>query len=133
MLEYVGQSHKRGNEYQEYRADGSDCQQCAHQKQCCPRAPEKGRQVSLLEKENEAVAKFRQKMASEEAQAIYRRRGAVAEFPFAEIKERVRLRKFRVFGKAKAELEALWACLTHNVMIWCRWQRAQQTAAVAAA
>jgi transposase len=130
VLEHVGPSQKRGNQYQEYRANGNDCQSCAHQKQCCPRAPEKGRTVSLLEKENEAVAKFRQKMTSAEAQAIYGRRGAVAEFPFAEIKERFRLRKFRVFGKAKAELEALWACLTYNVMIWCRWQRMQRSAAV---
>ncbi len=120
VLEHVGRKRKRGNQYQQYRANGSDCQQCAHQQQCCPRKPWQGRMVSVLEKEDEAVAKFREKMSTESAKAIYRQRGAIAEFPFAEIKERFGLRKFRLFGKAKAGLEAKWACLTHNILIWIR-------------
>lgn len=130
-LVHIGQSRKRGNQYQQYRADGSDCQACEYQKQCCPRKPWQGRTVSVLEKEDEAVAKFREKMASESGRAIYKQRGAVAEFPFAQIKERFRLRKFRVFGKAKAELEVKWACLTHNLLIWIRKQPATQAAVTA--
>ena len=70
------------------------------------------------------MARFRGKMASQEARAIYKQRGAVAEFPFAVLKERFGLRKFRVFGIGKARMEALWACLTHNLMIWNRIVRA---------
>jgi hypothetical protein len=70
------------------------------------------------------LRRFREKMASEEGPQIYRRRGAVAEFPFAWLKEKFGLRKFRLFGRVKARTELLWACLAHNVMIWKRlaWQ-----------
>ena len=131
QLEYVGQSRKRGNHYRQYRATGSDCQACAFQRQCCPRTPWKGRMVSRLEAESEVVARFRSKMASEEMRAVYQQRGQVAEFPFAWIKEKMGLRKFRVFGILKAEIEMVWACLTHNVMIWKRlvWSKALLKAA----
>jgi transposase len=131
QLPYVGQSRKRGNHYRQYRAAGADCQSCTFQPQCCPRAPWKGRTVSRLEAENEVVARFRTKMATEEAQTIYRQRGAVAEFPFAWIKERCGVRKFRVFGMAKARTEAVWACLAYNAMIWKRlvWAKALPQAA----
>ena len=79
--------------------------------------------VSFREQEPEQIVDFRQKMASEEGQRIYKRRGAAAEFPFAWIKERMKLRKFRLFGLRKASLEALWASLAYNVMIWIRTLR----------
>ena len=130
-LDYIGQSRKRGNHYRQYHAHGADCRVCEFQAQCCPRAAWKGRTVSRLEWENEVVARFRSKMAREEAQNIYRQRGRVAEFPFAWIKEKFGLRKFRVFGILKARTEAVWACLAHNVMIWKRlvWAKALPQAA----
>jgi hypothetical protein len=69
------------------------------------------------------VAEFRKKMSSEQGQRIYQRRGAAAEFPFAWIKERMKLRKFRLFGMRKASLEILWASLAFNVTIWIRARR----------
>ena len=134
QLPYVRQSRKRGNDYKQYQADGQDCQRCEFQRQCCPRTPWKGRTVSRLEKEPEAVVQFRTQMASETAQAIYRQRGAVAEFPFAWIKEKFGLRKFRVFGKRKARTEAVWACLAFNAMIWRRhlWLNPEHGTAAAA-
>jgi transposase len=130
-LGYVGQSRKRGNHYRQYRAEGQDCVGCLYQTQCCPRAPWKGRMVSRLESEAAVVVRFREKMGSEPAREIYRQRGAVAEFPFAWLKEKFGIRKFRVFGMAKAGLEALWACLAHNVMIWVRLCRAKGPAIAA--
>jgi len=82
---------------------------CAFQKQCCPRNGAKGRIVSFRGQELEQIAEFRKKMASAEGQRIYKKRGATAEFPFAWIKERMKLRKFRLFGLRKASIEALWA------------------------
>ena len=79
------------------------------------------------------VAAFRKKMSSEEGQRIYQRRGATAEFPFAWIKERMKLRKFRVFGLRKASLEILWASLAFNVTIWIRAMRQRVSAQPAAA
>ena len=129
-LEYVRINQKRGNEYAVYQAQGSDCQACVHQKQCCPRAAWKGRTVTRLVKECAVTAAFRSRMESEKAREIYRQRSAVAEFPFAQLKERFRLRKFRLRGKAKAGLEALWACLSYNVILWIRAQRKAAAAAV---
>jgi len=48
------------------------------------------------------------------------------------IKEKFGLRKFLLFGMAKARIEAVWACLAVNVMIWIRRCWRQPDAAVAA-
>jgi hypothetical protein len=57
-------------------------------------------------------------MATGEAKQIYRQRGPVAEFPNAWIKEKIGLRKFRLPGLRKVNMEAMWACLTCNVQQW---------------
>lgn len=124
-LERVRQSVKRGDRYQQYQSRGADCQVCEYQPRCCPHKPEQGRTVSIREEERAEIAAFRQKMQTEESKAIYRRRGEVAEFPNAWIKEKLRLRKFRVRGLVKAGSELTWACLTYNIMQWVRlvWRR----------
>ena len=76
--------------------------------------------MSIRLEEHPDMAAFRQKMKSEESKAIYRRRGEVAEFPNAWIKDKLGLRKFRVRGLIKAETELIWACLTYNIMQWVR-------------
>lgn len=132
-LRYLRRNRKGKKVYGQYRSLGSDCQSCQFQKQCCPRTPEQGRMVSRLEQEPEALRRFREKMAGEDARQAYRRRGAVAEFPFACLKEKFRLRKFRLFGRLKARTELIWACLAHNVMIWKRlaWRPSPVAVAVA--
>jgi hypothetical protein len=122
-MKYLRRNKKRGDVYESYRASGADCMACAFQKQCCPLNAAKGRTVSFRGQEREQVAEFRKKMASEQGQRIYKRRGAAAEFPFAWIKERMKLRKFRLFGIGKASMEALWASLAYNVTIWIRATR----------
>lgn len=119
-LEHVRQSQKRGDTYQQYQARGEDCLACRYQPQCCPRRPERGRTVSIRVAEQPEVAAFRKKMETPESRAIYRRRGEVAEFPNAWIKDKLGLRKFRVRGLVKAGSELLWACLTYNIMQWVR-------------
>jgi hypothetical protein len=54
------------------------------------------------------MAEFRAKMNTDEAQRIYRKRGATAEFPFSWIKEKLGIRKFRLRGLAEATTEAIW-------------------------
>jgi hypothetical protein len=76
--------------------------------------------VSFRGQEAEPIAEFRNKMARPEGQRIYQQRGARAEFPFAWIKERMKLRKFRLWGLRKASREALGASLAYNVMMWIR-------------
>jgi hypothetical protein len=119
-LKYVRQNQKRGDRYWQYQARGEDCQSCAFQPRCCPNHAAQGRLVSIRVEERAEVAEFRRKMATPEAQAIYRQRAPVAEFPNAWIKDKIGLRKFRVRGLVKAGLELRWACLTYNVMAWAR-------------
>jgi transposase len=126
-LPYVRQSRKRGNVYQQYQAHGEDCLACRYQPQCCPKTAEKGRTVSIRVEEQADVAAFREKMDLPENRAIYRRRGEVAEFPNAWIKDKLGVRKFRVRGLVKAGSELLWACLTYNIQQWVRlvWRHPQ--------
>ena len=70
--------------------------------------------------ERAEVTSFRKKMEQAEYRGVYKKRGAVAEFPNAWIKDKLGLRKFRVRGLAKAGSELLWACLTYNIMQWIR-------------
>ena len=123
-LEYVRQSRKDGETYHQYRANREDCRQCEHRSRCCPPISGEGRTVSLRVSEQPAVAAFRQKMAQPENREIYRRRGPIAEFPNAWIKDKLNLRKFRLRGLLKAGTELLWACLTYNLMQWIRLRRA---------
>jgi transposase len=125
QLEAWRKNRKRGDLYQQYQARGADCVACRHQLQCCPRKPEAGRMVSIRLEEQADVAAFRKKMEEDEYRAIYRRRGEVAEFPNAWIKDKLGVRKFRVRGMVKAGSELLWACLTYNIMHWVRliWRK----------
>jgi Transposase DDE domain len=70
--------------------------------------------------ENVELAAFREKMKTEAAQQIYKKRGPVAEFPNAWIKDKLGIRKFRLRGMAKATTEAMWGALTYNVQQWIR-------------
>ena len=90
-MKYLRRNKKRGESYETYRAEGADCVACEFQKQCCPKHAEKGRIVSFRGPESAVMVAFRKKISSEEGQQIYRRRGATAEFPFAWIKERIKL------------------------------------------
>jgi transposase len=124
-LEALRKNRKRGDLYQQYQAQGADCAACRYQAQCCPRSGGQGRTVSIRLEEQADVAAFRQKMETSEYRAIYRKRGEVAEFPNAWIKDKLGVRKFRVRGMVKAGSELIWACLTYNVMQWVRliWRK----------
>jgi Transposase DDE domain len=82
----------------------------------------------VREEEAPAVAAFRAKMETEEAQQIYRQRGAVAEFPNAWIKDKIGLRQFHLRGLIKVSMEALWVCLTYNIKQWIRLRGRKQAA-----
>jgi transposase len=127
-LPYAHKSNKNGNVYDQYQASSSDCQACEHRTKCCPKSSN-GRIVNLLKSEPAAMKAFRDKMQTEAAKAAYKRRGPVAEFPNAWIKEKFRLRKFRLRGMAKAGTEALWACLTYNALQWIRFSKQAAAAA----
>jgi len=64
-------------------------------------------------RENKQFTAFRERMGTEEAQAIYRRRAPAAEFPNA-ICRNQGLKQFSVRGLVKAKSQVLWHALSYN-------------------
>jgi transposase/ribosomal protein L5 len=114
-----------------YQASVEDCGACTSKGDCCPKSEGKGRSLMRVE-EAPQVSAFVDKMKTEEAKAIYKQRGPVAEFPNAWIKEKFGLRQFRLRGLTKVQTEALWVGLTYNIKQWVRlcWKPAQMAAAI---
>ena len=63
--------------------------------------------------ENNHFTAFRERMGTEEAQAIYRRRAPAAEFPNAVCRNQG-LIQFSVRGLVKAKSQVLWHALSYN-------------------
>ena len=118
-LAFLKTEKRSGRIRHRYRSRMSVCRQCRFKSQCCPRARSHGRTIVRTEYEVE-LAEFVEKMQTAEAQQIYRKRGEVAEFPFAWIKQKMGLRQFRLRGLARVQTEALWACLAYNLKQWIR-------------
>jgi transposase len=118
-LAYEGKQQKDGQTYYKYKAKAAACRDCALRMQCCPENKKHGRSVVRSE-ESVAMIAFRKKMESEEAKVQYRVRGPVAEFRNCWIKSKLGLWTFHVRGLARAQAEALWVCLTHNLQHWMR-------------
>lgn len=101
-----------------YQAKTEDCQGCQHRGQCCPKS-QSGRSLVRAEDSPE-VKKFRAKMETQAAKDLYKKRGAVAEFPHLWIKEKFGMRRFSVRGLRKVNIEALWLAVTFNIQQWIR-------------
>ena len=128
VLHPQGRRQKRpGLIYYRYEAKAGDCQICPRKPECCPENAKRGRSVVRPE-ESPVVSAFRRKMASEEAQSQYRRRGRVVEFCHAWIKSKLGLRQFHVRGLVKVQMEMLWACLTYNLQHWIRLRKLETVA-----
>jgi hypothetical protein len=123
------ESRKRnGRSEHNYQANSADCQVCPFFKQCSPTT--NARWLTRIEN-SPTVQAFRQKMATDEARQIYKRRKQVAEFPNAWIKDKLGLRKFRLRGLVKIRTEMIWACLTYNIQQWIRLRWKGQLGSVA--
>jgi transposase len=62
------------------------------------------------------VSAWRRRMATEEAQPIYRQRASLSETIHADLKAWRGLRQVRVRGLAKVRCIALWCALTYNIL-----------------
>jgi hypothetical protein len=102
-----------------YVAKAEVCAVCQFRSECCPGNQHHGRSV-IRAVHSPVVRQFAQKMESAAAKAIYRQRGAVAEFPNAWLKDKLGLKQFRLRGLIKVRLEVLWAALTYNIQQWVR-------------
>jgi hypothetical protein len=119
VLDYEDKEQLPGRTNYGYRARVSDCRACPFRDQCCPTNTTKGRKI-VRAVDHPVVVAFAKKMETEAAKEIYRTRGGVAEFPNAWIKDKIGIRQFRLRGRIKVGVEALWACLTYNVQQWIR-------------
>jgi transposase len=118
-LRHKGREFNPGVVIHQYRAKPETCAACQFRSQCCPGNQHHGRSVVRAE-HSAVVRQFAEKMETEAGKAVYRQRGAVAEFPNAWIKEKLGLRQFRLRGLVKVRLEVLWAALTYNIQQWIR-------------
>lgn len=107
-----------------YCANLADCQNCVAKGQCCPGNKKSGRAVFRIE-ELPQIVQFRQKMETESAKEIYRKRSQIAETPNLWIKAKFKLRQFSVRGLKKVGMESIWVCLTYNICQWIRicWRK----------
>lgn len=118
VLTYKGKVNMVGVVEHRYAAKTDDCAVCPNKTKCCPSFL-KGR--GIVRRENTSVVKaFLSKIQTPEAKEAYRKRGSIAEFPYAWIKEKIHLRQFRLQGLLKVKMECLWACLTYNIQQWIR-------------
>jgi transposase len=66
--------------------------------------------------DSEAVARWRERMGTPEAKAIYKERASTIETVNAELKTERGLKPFRVRGLPKVRCVSLWCALAYNVM-----------------
>jgi transposase len=115
-LAYHHKTQKKGRELYVYQAAAADCRRCGARRKCCPSLTLKngGRSVSFP-LYDAAIEAFDKKMQREEAQAIYKKRAPLAEFPNAWIKTKLKLRRFATRGLERVQCEAIWAAMTFNL------------------
>jgi hypothetical protein len=102
-----------------YKAPAAACCSCVCRDKCASKKPRpKWRRIITRIEQPAATVVFKAKMETEEAKQIYRQRSQIAEFPHAWIKERCGLRQFRCRGQEKTSMEAIWACLSYNIIRW---------------
>jgi transposase len=97
-----------------YRAEGEQCQQCPRRKECTSNAA-RGRVVKRYEGE-EVQERLRERMAQEEKQQEYRKRGQTVELGYADVKTHRGLREFRSWGLPRARTQAGLVLLACNLM-----------------
>jgi len=73
-----------------------------------------------LPSDSPAVAAWRQRMGTDEAQETYKLRAATVECVNAQARTRHGVYQVRVRGRAKVRCVALWVAITHNLLIWIR-------------
>ena len=69
-------------------------------------------------RENKLFTAYRQRMGTDEAKDMYRRRAAAAEFPNANCRNHG-LHQFRVRGLLKAKAQSLWHAIAYNFRRFC--------------
>lgn len=104
------QHQSQGRSYREYRT--AACSGCPLRQQCTQ--AERGRKLKRFEGDEFKEA-MEQVLRQPAARALYRRRCAVVEPVFAELKERQGLRRFHRRGLRKVAMELALHCIAYNL------------------
>lgn len=83
-----------------------------------PKKREEGRKVTWKSGTTPEVLAWRQRMESEEGQAIYKHRASTAECVNAQAREKYGAQRFNVRGLTKATGIAVLLAITHNLLRW---------------
>jgi transposase len=84
------------------------------------KAENRGRELEPKRGDSEAVRAWKERMASEEGQKIYKLRAATSETVNADLRTYRGLKQMTVRGLSKARCVALWCALAYNVMHFAR-------------
>ena len=113
----MGVLEHKGRRNEKYQADAQDCAGCEQRVACCGNKRNKSIEIHIG---YHAMGRLKEKMASEEGQANYRKRGEVAEFPHAWFKSKFNFRQTVLRGLDKVKQDAIWHALAYNVAQWIR-------------
>jgi len=129
-LQYVRSQTKRTaqGEYKQkqYRCAAQACQNCPLQADCTSK-PDKGRMVVRNEFEEE-IQQLQQRMQTEEAKQLYKKRKEQIERRFADCKQHRHLRCLSKRGQAGAQLQVGLVCLAHNIVLFDKLDQATSVA-----
>lgn len=119
-LKWIGKQNRRQtdgeiNVVHSYRCSPDDCRGCPVAADCTTN-PNRGRSVKRSEHEK-LVAAHREKMATDEAKQLYKKRKKTVELSFADIKEHRGLRRFPRRGLTRATTQVGLAVLVHNLLV----------------
>jgi hypothetical protein len=98
-----------------FQAAAQDCADCPRRQECCGKS-KNGRTISRSEHEG-PLEQLRQRMRTEKAKALYKKRKQTVELAFADVKEHRGLRRFRSRGRRRAECQVGLLVLVHNGLI----------------
>jgi len=106
-------SRQRREQLALYRSDPATCASCPWKAQCCPKS-KTGRHLSRSEHEG-LIEAHRQKMATPDAQALYKQRRQTVEPSFGDAKEHRNFRRVNGRGLEKAKSQTGLVVLAHNL------------------
>ena len=106
-------SRRRTERLELYQAEAATCAACPQKGRCCPKS-RSGRHLHRSEHEA-LIEAHRQKMATPEAKALYRRRGQTVEPSFGDAKQHRGFRRVHGRGLDKAKAQTGLTVLAHNL------------------
>jgi transposase len=129
-LKWIGKQRRRQadgevNVMYSYRCSPKHCCECPLAERCTTN-PKRGRSVKRSEHE-ELIETHRQRMSTDEAKRLYKKRRQTVELAFADVKEHRGLRRFPRRGLLRAKTQVGLAVLVNNLLVVHRATMATET------